>query len=90
MLRYKDSRGEVSITELEQTRVNLPEECGMSDSLSVCCDEIMLFIRHVDISRLKGLENVLDQCQSFIRPAMLDQNLHDPNPTDPPHQSVKA
>lgn len=59
-------RKEVKHEYLTRRERDLPEECSMSDGLCVCGHFIVLFVRHVDITRLKRPQYVLDQLKRFV------------------------
>ena len=51
------------------------KESGVSDSLGVGSDKIVLFVTEVDVVTFEIFENSLDQCQLFSCRPVLDQNL---------------
>jgi hypothetical protein len=46
--------------------IDLPKECSMSNSLCVRGQFVVFFVRHVDITRLKRFQDVLDQLKRFV------------------------
>ena len=49
------------------------QESGMSDSLRIRCNSVMLLGSQIDDVRIEARENVFDQSKALLRCAMLDQ-----------------
>ncbi len=51
------------------------KEGGMGDSLSICCDAVMLCCGEIDVSGAKTRKHMLDFVEALLGCSMLDQNL---------------
>ena len=47
----------------------------MGDCLGVCGDDVVVFVREIDIARAEWFEDLLDYLQRVVRRTVLDQYL---------------